>query len=1501
MLKQLNPLFRYVFALAIGFFLFLSPMAHASHIVGADLFYTYVSGNTYKITFVAYGDCGPASATSFSLLRTATPLICIYNGSTYITSINLSVDSPSNGREITPVCPSDTNRTQCTNTSYTIPGIKKFSYSATYTLSGTSHNWKFSFTGSMGGTSFAGRAAAITNIASGTDIELTAKLDNTYHNNSSPALTIVPTPFFCLNEPDSYNPGAIDADHDSLNFSLVTGRAGSNDCTTPGTNVVYTGGRTAVNPLVVATGSLTFNNNTGQINFTPNTTQRALVVYNVDEYRNDTFIGSSQREMTFLVLSCTGTPPSGGIVGSSGSGSATDSTHYSICQNSGTFSLSIAASEADTTNKIFVSITGSLPTGATFTTVNDSTNHPVSTFRWNTTGVAPGTYVFTVTYKDNACPLYGIRNVPIYIVINPTPSVDAGANVSICAGSNTTLTAIGASTYVWSPSTGLSCVACASAIASPSSTTLYSVTGTSSAGCVAADTVRVTVNPLPSSISGYTAVCVGSTTTLSSSPSGGTWSSSSTSIATVNASTGVVTGVSPGAVDITYTLPTGCQRVISFTVYPLPAAITGPTNVCVGSTITLVETSTGGTWSSGNMSVARVTSGGIVSGLSAGTAVITYTLPTSCYTIFTVTVSPVPSAITGPTEVCEGSSITLSDSISGGIWTSGITSIASINDITGILTGNSSGTVTITYTLPGGCFVTYDITVNPIPSAIIGTYAICAGDSTYVWDGTAGGTWSSSTPAVATIDSLGDIWGRTAGTTTLSYTLPTGCYVTQVFTVNPVPSVIRGPDSVCAGSTITLANSVSGGTWYSSTSSVATVGATTGIVTGVAAGTTTISYGFVATGCIRTKSILVNPLPLAAVISGPTSVCVGSSISLTSTLTTGRWIATNSNATVDSSGRVTGVTAGIDTIKYINTNNCGVATTNYYVTINPLPNAGAISGPTQVCVNATITLTETVSGGVWSSANTAIATVTTSGVVRGVSAGSVLISYAFTNVCGTAYTSHSVDVLALPTISITPSTVSYCAGDSASLTASGGTRYTWTPGTGLSSTAGSNVIAHPTTSTLYIVTGYGTNGCFDTASRMVVVHPIPVITVANQTICDGSSATLTAAGASTYSWTPAATLSTSVGTSVTATPTVTTVYSITGTDIYGCVGQTTVRVTVNPIPAAPTVVTPIKYCLGETATSLSATGVNHIWYSTAITGGSTTATPIPSTAAVGTTTYYVTQTVAGCESPRATITVTVQPNAIADFNFEIRYGCTFDTVTFANLSSYSYRYVWTFGDGTRDTTDVNPTHIYPAASAATDYNVQLVAYNTVCYPDSITKVLTLIPDPTPDFQLVNVSPNVTINYGGSTQLNAEGGITYAWTPANGSLDNPTINNPIATPSVTTTYEVISFNDKGCFDSAFVTVFVNFVDSDFVPTGFTPNDDGLNDFFKILHLRFDKLVFMKLYNRWGEEVFMTTSISEGWNGKYHGEPQDVGVYHYLIKVEHANGETQIFKGNFTLIR
>ena len=146
-----------------------------------------------------------------------------------------------------------------------------------------------------------------------------------------------------------------------------------------------------------------------------------------------------------------------------------------------------------------------------------------------------------------------------------------------------------------------------------------------------------------------------------------------------------------------------------------------------------------GTWTSSNTAIATVGAlTGIVSGVSTGVVTISYSIG-ACIATKTITVNLSPVGITGPGTVCVGFTIGLADATGGGTWNSGSTFIATVGSSTGIVTGVFGGTTTITYTLPGGCYATHTVTVNPLPGSITGIPFVCVGQTTTLFDG-GGGT-----------------------------------------------------------------------------------------------------------------------------------------------------------------------------------------------------------------------------------------------------------------------------------------------------------------------------------------------------------------------------------------------------------------------------------------------------------------------------------------------------------------------------------------------------------------------------------------------------------------------------------------------------------------------------------------------------------------------------------------------------------------------------------------
>ena len=166
----------------------------------------------------------------------------------------------------------------------------------------------------------------------------------------------------------------------------------------------------------------------------------------------------------------------------------------------------------------------------------------------------------------------------------------------------------------------------------------------------------------------------------------------------------------------------------------------------------------------------------------------------------------------------------------------------------------------------------------------------------------------------------------------------------------------------------------------------------------------------------------------------------------------------------------------------------------------------------------------------------------------------------------------------------------------------------------------------------------------------------------------------------------------------------------------------------------------------------------------------------------------------------------------------------------------------------------------------------------------------------------NAGPDVTIQSGSATVLASSGGVTYSWSPTT-ALNNPSVSNPVASPSVTTTYCVLVSNAGGCSDSACVTVYVELPCGEFyLPSAFSPNNDSENDVFKA-YINPDCVKEFKLiiYNRWGENVFETEDVTHAWDGMFHGSMSNSAVYAWYCRAEFTNGNKIDRKGNVSLVR
>jgi hypothetical protein len=668
-----------------------------------------------------------------------------------------------------------------------------------------------------------------------------------------------------------------------------------------------------------------------------------------------------------------------------------------------------------------------------------------------------------------------------------------------------------------------------------------------------------------------------------------------------------------------------------------------------------------------------------------------------------------------------------------------------------------------------GCdsIITLNLTINALPTASISptTVTICNGQSATL-TASGGGTyaWSNSLGSNAAVT----VSPTTATTYIVTVTGANTCSATasRLVTVNTNPTAAISPTTVtiCNGQSATLTSS-GGGTyvWSNSLGSNASV---------TVSPTTSTTYTVTVTNansCSATASrlVTVNTNPTAAISPTTVTICYGQSATLTAS--GGGTYAWSNSLGSNSAVTVSPTTATTYTVTVTDGNTCS-ATASRLVTVNVNPTAAISPATVSICNGASTTLT--ASGGgtyAWSNSLGNNAAVT----VSPTTATTYTVTVTSANTCS-ATASRLVNVNSNPTAVISPTTVTICNGQSATLTASGGGTYAW------SNSLGSNAVVtvSPTTSTTYTVTVTNANSCSATASRLVIVNtnPTAAISPATVTICNGQSATLTASGGGTYAW------SNSLGSNaaVTVSPTTATTYTLTVTDGNTCSATTSRLVTVNTNPTASISPTTVTICNGQSATLTVSGGGTYAWSNSL--GSNATVTVSPTTS----TTYSV--TVTGANTCSATVsrlvTVNVNPTAAINGSISICSGLS-ATLTASGGISYS----WSNSLGTNAQVTVTPI-------STTTYVVTVTNSNSC----SATASQTVSVNTQPTASIAGVSQ---ICNGQSTTLTANGGNTYLW--ANGLGSNTSIT---VSPTSTTTYTVTATIGANCSATASQTVTVN---------------------------------------------------------------------------------------------
>ena len=565
--------------------------------------------------------------------------------------------------------------------------------------------------------------------------------------------------------------------------------------------------------------------------------------------------------------------------------------------------------------------------------------------------------------------------------------------------------------------------------------------------------------------------------------------------------------------------------------------------------------------------------------------------------------APTVTASATAGTICDGSSTTLNTS--GAVtynWMPGSMSGASVN-----VSPTSNTTYTVTGTSSFGCTNTQTVAVvvNSLPS--IGASAtqtsICTGNTTsLIGTGAGSGTYSWMP---GSLSGSSPVVSPTSTTTyTVTGTDANGCTNTSTvaITVNATPTITAtsSAPSICTGSSATLTGGGAAtfswmpGSLSGSSVAVSPTSNTTYTVTGTGAA-----------GCTSTQtvSIAVNSLPTVTSSATLSSICNGSSTSLTgSGASTFSWMPGSLSGTTVSVSPASSTTY---TVTGTDVNGC-TNTSTVAITVLTRPTVTASAPITQVCNGSTTTL----NGGGASTYNWMPINQNGSSVPVTITATTAYtVTGTASNGCTNTATIN-ITMLPTPTVTASSNTTTVCSGNSVNLMSTGvnATNYIWFPGM----MTGQNVTVIPNTTTTYTVNGYASNGCSHSSTVAITVNPSPTLTVGGATsICEGSSSTLTVAGATSYSWMPGS-LS---GNSQTLSPASTTTYTIIGTGANSCLDSVNVTLTVNTNPVAALSVSSDSVCNIDAVVNLNGTPLGGTYYGANVTGNSFD----PNTAPIGTT------------------------------------------------------------------------------------------------------------------------------------------------------------------------------------------------------------------------------------------------------------------------------------------
>ena len=665
-----------------------------------------------------------------------------------------------------------------------------------------------------------------------------------------------------------------------------------------------------------------------------------------------------------------------------------------------------------------------------------------------------------------------------------------------------------------------------------------------------------------------------------------------------------------------------------------------------------------------------------------------------------------------------------------------------------------------------------------------------------------------------------------------------------------------------------------------------------------AAGIYTVSISVPNSACAGSATFQINQTPTVSISASSTSICAYSSnnspnsITLTASgassyswsnvsglmMTTGTSTSSSVSFTPDANVNVGGVTL-------IGSNGTCSNSAGYSLSIIANPSITVTSG--SVCAGNSFTLTAgNASTYSWSPA-TGLNSTTSASVIANTSTTTIYSVFGSSAGCNSTSQNATLVIVPNPSISISPLTNTICQGNNINLFGTGATNYTWSPAASLNTAFGASVNASPMTTTNYTVIGEQST-CTTSAVYQVSVIALPSIQIvaSADTICQNNSVILTANGASNYSWSPSAGLNTIFGNQVTASPTVTTVYQVTGSNGQ-CLAFGQVTIVVVPFPNLNLSTPNYKICQTN-STTIYANGADYYTWAP-LTHLNFTQASVATAFPMSSTNY----TVRGYNklgSKTCTMTkellIEVVPQVTATISNSVSI-CKGQSVKL--IAGGGNTYSWSPSDGLNQADIFNP---FAMPKTTVIYTVEVS--NSGNCKSTQTVLVRVNPNPT-----VSAGEDFAANLDEPMHLLAQSNGSITWVSGEGIMCVSCPSTQIM-PKKSGCYIAEAVNEFGCKNRDEVCVEVTSNYNIYIPNVFTPNGDGNNDVFLVYGTGLTKFE-MTIFDRWGEKLFESKDQLNGWDGRFKGEICKNDAYPYLIKYQALDGKSYTREGHVTLLK